>query len=419
MAVTTWIPESLKLRMRNRRCVAFVGAGFSAPCMPDWGGLLRQLYSAAVKHEAFESRSADWKDWESAIGEKQFQLAASLMYHYLGAEEDRRWLSQQIKRLFGTHLIKGHPNEQTMRKRMDLMTKIPWLGIVTTNFDVLIRAGFDNAGQRYSAFVQGFQASDEPWNGLLLGGIHDLQCEPEIPWILHLHGTVEAEGITLSAEQFEDLYVHDRRVESFVGALLLSCNVVFLGCSMTDEIVKIRRVLRKRFRNIPKDYALLVSSVENIRRAKYLSESAGLEVVLYGTDGNDFAAFDDCLQEFAECAPANPLARGGRMLTDLAISDVDQRIDVLDDQNIALLKLVDKHGRLKYSTLMTPEETETKKSPEIWENLLAMGSGERFYRMAFLVQLRLVRDQLENGYTSFELDPEESCRIHELINSPC
>src|SRR4051794_5731130 len=76
------LPNDLLEHLISRRCVAFVGAGFSAPAsMPGWAGLLSELIDAAVSYGRASARELQMA--EACIRAGEYQLAASAIRKFL------------------------------------------------------------------------------------------------------------------------------------------------------------------------------------------------------------------------------------------------------------------------------------------------------------------------------------------------
>src|SRR4051812_47603417 len=94
------IPEELARHVVARRCVAFVGAGFSSPIgMPNWGALLKILIEVASKASTLKSSDESIAICREAVDQGEYQLAASAIARLLQPPE----IMNEIREQFGLH----------------------------------------------------------------------------------------------------------------------------------------------------------------------------------------------------------------------------------------------------------------------------------------------------------------------------
>jgi hypothetical protein len=82
---------------------------------------------------------------------------------------------------------------------------------------------------------------------------------------------------------------------------MLQYHLVFIGCSLEDEIIRIRRKLVADFRSsIPTAYAILPKSPLNEARSRFLASAALIEPIWYDAAAGDreHRALDDLLDQF-------------------------------------------------------------------------------------------------------------------------
>ncbi len=120
------IPAELVRSIRAGECVAFVGAGFSAPVVPAWWKLLDLI----ADNDALESESADRVRRLVAKGtSKNLEASAQILRDELGPERFEASLRTAL----------GSPDmDDRMQGRLDALLGIPFRAILTTNFDGIL-----------------------------------------------------------------------------------------------------------------------------------------------------------------------------------------------------------------------------------------------------------------------------------------
>jgi hypothetical protein len=122
MTQRTVIPDHLRQEIVAGRCVAFVGAGFSAAArLPAWEQLLRRMAS----EKGLDADVVRYVD--AALNESKgarFEEAAQVLYHSLGREEFIRSLRQHMavtsipphdetaSRIAGFHTVQVHTHDE-------------------------------------------------------------------------------------------------------------------------------------------------------------------------------------------------------------------------------------------------------------------------------------------------------------------
>jgi len=196
-------------------CVAWIGSGLSRVAKyPEWDKTLDHLCDACNVPRLFREAAED-ADRLIDTAEQCFQKD-SLAYE------------RTLANLF------GHPPVED-RIAFRLLMKIPFKAYVTTNFDPLLSIACGDA------------------NG------HSLHCYPDLPVmalggstpsVFYIHGLARRDGeacgtqLVLARGEFERAY--DGIVGSFLLQFLAYCDVIFLGCRLSEPIMKevFRRVHR-------------------------------------------------------------------------------------------------------------------------------------------------------------------------------
>src|SRR5690349_10288360 len=116
------IPAHLRDQIEAGRCIAFVGAGFSAPAVPSWKALLQGLAERAELGEG----DRDWVAQLVAHGSsRDLEAAAQILQVAMGAAFHPALAD----------VLRSHGREDAIAERRRLLTSIPFDAILTTNFD--------------------------------------------------------------------------------------------------------------------------------------------------------------------------------------------------------------------------------------------------------------------------------------------
>ena len=303
------VPEQLKSEILRGNCVAFVGAGFSAPAVPDWDTLLTQM--AANGNVPFNIRERITRllsfDQGSLRGVFDREAAAQILRETLG-EKFVDVLSGIIRR-------QDKSGMKLMEERKRLLYEIPFQSILTTNFDHILPGMAGNP----DTYRESLRKSREPWFNLFSwdtsGSPNGNQRKSDV---VKLHGDIDKIGsvengeIILSRTDYRRLLFEDSRYTNFLKALLATRTVLFLGFSFSDAYLNlIRSEILALLKHEP-DEPLAYAIVENLDQdeADFLVEHEGVQPLIYNSGGGDHSGFDRYLEEIhSETAPARILGK--------------------------------------------------------------------------------------------------------------
>lgn len=270
------IPKVLLDRCLAGKCVAFIGAGFSMPCgMPSWTGLMWGLFEDVKEAKSSTDQDTTFEKIEALLRKGSLPDAVALLRQIMPKSE----LNVAIGRRFDRkmfEIIAPQKDRERMQLRIENLVATPWSGIVTTNYDTLIEYGIDNyTTGRYEKC----RADDENF-GLMLSAQKN-----GLAFFTKLHGSVDGGGYVIGTDEYERTYIKKKHVKIFLEALMLQHHVVFVGCSLEDEVLKIRKSLSNVFYGvIPTAYALLPETKANRERSSELMEKASIVPILYDAD---------------------------------------------------------------------------------------------------------------------------------------
>lgn len=298
------IPKGLVTAIRDGRCVAFVGAGFSAAAdLPSW----RTLLLGIAAHEAVAPTDRqyvrDRLGENSATGNEE---AAQLLRDNLGEERFTAALAERLR---------VSSPDGAMRQRLEWLGGIPLRAILTTNFDNVLAGdvfGPDTLGrilQRPSEIkpidfgVRGFPPIDLHRTG---------------PSTIKLHGDLSRpDSVVLSRLDYRRRLYKDPAYLGFLRSVFLYNTVLYVGFSFTDGYLNELRsetlsMLGDVWRDAPVAYAVM-NDVPVLAR-KHYREVEGIEVLPFetGPARADFSGFDDILKAIHDAT--NPVVRFGQLL---------------------------------------------------------------------------------------------------------
>jgi NAD-dependent SIR2 family protein deacetylase len=390
------LPTALAKRIRRRQCVAFVGAGFSMACgMPDWGNLLEQIQNDA--YELFGKEDENLKTSASAVKGKNYTMAADILRGQMNSGD----FHESIRERFSLNVWKHASNARKaqMEHRMENLVKAPWAGIATTNYDELIEYALGHWTQNEVVRSSG--------DGSRLGYILSTAKTAQM-FFVKIHGSISDSNIVLGTEEYDRTYISKPQMTAFLTALMLRYHLVFIGCSLEDEILRLRRKLSHDFeKQIPSAYALLPDSRHNVQRASWLKDFTQIYSIFYENTDNTHSAVDRFLEECAKCADPQVDSRvGSTTMKDLRSIEGIDRIKRIGTLNVELLTLIhtQPNHSIRHFDLLNIGNIEDM---DISSELLDMSPDERFYRILFLTSINLLAEDVEaDGLPRYTLTPE-------------
>ena len=387
-------PKTILRRMQRRQVVAFVGAGFSMLCgMPGWGALLLGLLRDARDNAAGRQTLELLRACETAVDSGHHAMAASILRGVLSPGD----FDEGVRGRFGLNVLHRAPAiiQERMLRRMRNLVSAPWAGIVTTNYDELI----ETALGRWTAGDTVQCAGDDPRLGTILasaprGGL----------FFVKIHGSVSGSRIVLSTDEYDRMYIATPQVSSFLTALMLRYHLAFIGCSLEDEVLRLRRRLSSYFSgHIPTACALLPDDEANRLRSQWLREFAQVEALLYPAN-EDHTGVDNFLAQAAAQAD---------MVSVRGLSDGTQAELHRVSPRERLRRIGDVNQRLLEYVVSQPDETVCHSellrlgvswTPGVTSALSGLTADELVYRVLFLVSIGLLFEEpTEDGTSRYTL----------------
>ena len=150
------IPKRLIEEIRQGNCVAFVGAGFSAPAVPDWDTLLSRISQSPQITDLTRERISGLLSHEKASLRGIFdrEAAAQILRESLGSGFGSV-LNDVIRQTTDRGI-------DAVESRKDLLFEIPFQSILTTNFDHMLNGTTGNP----DVYRESLRKVKEPWFNL-------------------------------------------------------------------------------------------------------------------------------------------------------------------------------------------------------------------------------------------------------------
>lgn len=376
-----YIPQVLMKHVSQGKCVAFVGAGFSMPVgMPSWFQLLENILAGADDHIYGDADVELLRQMEEALKENDLLLAAAIARRIYGSAH----LSQKIGECFSREIYNNADaaRKEEMDERLTSLLKIPWSGVITTNYDDLIEMGLERFGQKHMWSV------DTSNLGNSLARSRSQSC-----FFFKLHGTIQTENFVLGSEDYDQIYLANQKFVSYLTAVSLNYHIVFIGCSLEDEILRHRRKLVLDFGNIPEAYALLPKSRKNVAREPDLNEHAKIRCIFYPEKSHEALLY--FLQKIQNATSSQETPNF--LQSDLLGLDVSDRLEQIGSINREVYEFVTsclEGGEVTHAELLI----ERARLSDSFSTPLS--ESEFFYRCLFLVSAGLfeyVKGDKENN----------------------
>ena len=266
-------------------CVAFVGAGFSAPVMGGWGAFLEDLAKRsgdqAVARRVGELLAAKRQD------NLDFEAAAQLLEDAMRSRG--AGLGALVAELVAEKKARPGEDARRVQDRVNWLTRIPFRAVLTTNFD---------------GYLGGQAPSPDVYREVLRGDARRYGTVGSFarPPVVNLHGSIdEPASIVMTRRSYRRRLHVDASYRRFLGTLFSTSTVVYLGFSFTDAYINELRseVLSMIGDDVPElsAYAVLADVPEPRREFLELHEKIG---VIGCTVDDGFKGFDAFLAGLAD-----------------------------------------------------------------------------------------------------------------------
>ncbi len=299
-------PDGLVDAVLEGRCVAFVGAGFSAAVVPTWVRLLETI--------ALELPERARSQVEMLLrhgGSLSLEAAAQLLLGELGNARFAAILSDKLQ---------SPPMVPQERQRVRLLRGVPFRGILTTNFDGVLPGRLPGPGA-YRKLLRpagvGWYA-DRYWH------------RGSGPTIVKLHGDVRhPKSVVITRRDYRERLYGNTAYASFLRTVFSTNTMLFLGCSFSDPYVnelrsEVLAMFEQRDRDHPIAYAVVNDAPD--ARCDFFREHEGMEVLSYSSQRHpQHRPFDEFLDRLYR--RTNPLYVLGSLLAHRRVVWLDPNPD--------------------------------------------------------------------------------------------
>jgi hypothetical protein len=264
------IPGDLVDAIVSHRCVLFAGAGVSRAgvqvkgitveqYLPSWEGLLILLVDRAVQNG--HTTQPEGTKLRDAVKQGKHLFVAETVRRLLGARE----FDDALENIFRSALLRP-------TKRHELISRIPFSSVVTTNYDKLLEATYAKKGHIPPTYT--FSDSPDVISALSHGRF----------FILKAHGDIDRkESLVLSEKDYRDIVYRQPGYRAALNTIFITKTVLFVGTSLND--VDVRLVLESVSESFsgkgPRHYAIVPSQSISDAELQHWREFFGIHLLLY------------------------------------------------------------------------------------------------------------------------------------------
>ena len=285
------VPEPLVRSIREGRCVAFVGAGFSAAVTPGWQDLLKQTAKALG---CFDAEHPIHTSIAGASAAFELEVAGQMLREACSDTDFERAIQQVLHRA---------PNEQLTR-RIQTLQRIPFEAILTTNFDSFLD-GHAPAPELYAQILRDRTPWWQAWN--------EAQAWQQRP-VVKLHGDANGDPllnpVVLSRADYRRRIYGEGGYANFLRSIFATRTVLFLGVSFTDAYLNELRseALAHLSGQSTEPVGYAIMDDRSPATQAYFREHEGIEILPYRAEPNhqQFDDWLDCI--YKKSAPLGRMA---------------------------------------------------------------------------------------------------------------
>lgn len=270
------IPKQLLNGIRDNKCVLFAGAGASMDAkMPSWKELVVALVER-LKDEYSDLSNRELEEVEKLLCEGKYMILAAYCLRKLGAYE----FSDVLKQKLSCNGKKSYTH--------DLLAKIPFRAVITTNFDLFIEQTNSANGRMCKTLIPNdMNISEERLGGALP--------------VLKIHGSYETpDSIVLTKAGIRELLFNKPQYNETLKRYFTENTVLFYGYSFNDPDIDfiLQGIMADKKGLTRKHYALL-PNVGEIEIA-YLLQEYNIQVISYDTENDGHLAARGFLENIVQ-----------------------------------------------------------------------------------------------------------------------
>ena len=289
--------------IKNNETILFVGAGLSQPICPSWQGLISKLEDLAKRIDT------SFKPNENLRKKSLLQYVDSIKQFIKDKEGDLNKYYNELRRIF-----KKEDCEDKHRK----LFKIPFLGFITTNYDLILEKALRESDQNNISMKYWFTLAKDSGppdvSDFFLSLNNSLSMEKKIA---HIHGVYDdPSNIILSLEDYLINYGYDANGVpkiaptlhyKFLWSLLATRRVIFIGFSMNDDYINLmlKIVCKDLWRWNSKSHFLITdinneNKTSQYQNAQRFSEEFAITTIFYENDNGTHKGLEDYIDEIID-----------------------------------------------------------------------------------------------------------------------
>lgn len=264
------IPEMLVRRVREKKCVLFVGAGLSAQagdgtCLPTWKVLLERMVDWSIKHRI--PLRADPSELAEVIGKGRLLVVAQELQESLGG---------QLNACLSDVLHSGDTRPSDAHRSL---CGTDWVAVLTSNYDALIEGA-------YAVELEGVLPPVFSANGVN----HAIDCLRNSKFfVFKVHGDLNIPGsIALGNRDYSRLMYLSPAYRSFLETVFASYTVLFVGFGGNDPDLDavVDRLSAIYERSIGQHFLLISEGEFTALERRRLLEDKRLDCITYKQDAH-------------------------------------------------------------------------------------------------------------------------------------
>ena len=266
------IPEMLVRRVREKKCVLFVGAGLSAQAqagngtrLPTWKALLERMVDWSVEHRI--PLRADPSELAEVIGKGRLLVVAQEIQESLGGQLNA-CLSDVL-----------HSGDTKPSEAYRVLCNTDWVAVLTSNYDALIEGAY--AVESEGVLPPAFSAD----------GVHQtVDClRNDKFFVFKVHGDLNIPGsIVLGNRDYSRLMYLSPAYRSFLETVFASYTVLFVGFGGNDPDLDavVDRLSAIYERGIGQHFLLISEGEFSALERRRMLEDKRLDCITYERDAD-------------------------------------------------------------------------------------------------------------------------------------
>lgn len=277
------LPDELIQEISRENCVAYIGSGLSAGAgLPLWKRLL-ELMVEWCKSRGIKLPSQ--KELKKLFRENKFLLLADILTKRMGEGEYHDFLVSIFRR-----------EGLTPTENHNLLPEIPFVSILTSNYDKLIESAYTTFNNGVSPHVFTQLDRSEMARALRSKEFH----------ILKTHGDIDRlESLVLTFSDYRSLMYANEAYKLYLQNIFTSKTILFLGFSLTDpDLMGLLDGVREIFGDdTPRHYALMDVTNLSTSEQEHFRDNYGIRIIGYRPSAPSHPEVTEFLKELIRRTP--------------------------------------------------------------------------------------------------------------------